>query len=45
MKTCSSYKGKRNNLNMHQEWKNVEKQNASYRNLLKNLPAFTKIFK
>jgi len=45
MKACTNgYKGKKN-INMHQEWKNVEKQNISYKNLLKNMPAFTKIFK
>ena len=30
---------------MHQEWKNLEKKNQSYRNIIKNVPSFTKIFK
>lgn len=30
---------------MHQEWKNLQKKNQSYRNIIKNVPSFTRIFK
>jgi hypothetical protein len=45
MKICSTNNKNKKSLNMHQEWKNLEKKNLSYRNLIKNIPAFTKIFK
>lgn len=45
MKICALSNKNRKNLNMHQEWRNLQKKNQSYRNLLKNVPAFTKIFK
>lgn len=44
MKVCSQSSIVRKNINMHKEWKNLEKKNEAYRNLLKNMPAFTKIF-
>lgn len=30
---------------MHHEWKTLQRKNQAYKNLLKNVPAFTKIFK
>ena len=45
MKICSQRSQIRKNANIHKEWKNVEKKNEAYRNIIKNIPAFTKIFK
>lgn len=46
MKVCSQANNtKKKPNNMHHEWKVLQKKNETYKNLLKNMPAFTKIFK
>lgn len=46
MKTCQNHlQGKKGSLNMAAEWKNNEKKNSALTNLVKQFPAFTKIYK
>lgn len=44
-KVCSQSNKNKKVVNIHQEMKKIEKKNQAYHNLLKNVPAFTKIFK
>jgi hypothetical protein len=47
MKTClsSSQFQRKHNINIVSEWKNLERRNISLTNLVKRLPAFTKIYR
>lgn len=42
---CAQSSKARNSINIHHEWKHLEKKNQAYKNLIRNMPAFTKIFK
>jgi hypothetical protein len=47
MKTClsSSHLQRKQNINIVNEWKNLERRNIALTNLLKRLPAFTRIYR
>ena len=46
MKTCLNHSfARKGSLNMVGEWKNNEKKNLALTNLVKQFPAFTKIYK
>ena len=45
MKLCSQTSQVRKSVSVHREWKSLEKKNEAMKNLMKNFPAFTKIFK